>query len=207
MVTLRSVLDIVLLACVCAFALAWTAGMVYFGRRSPDGARAWLRELALSWRGRLVFAVFVIVFVLVFRGGGTAFWRHLTYWRPAIAVAGAVLAVASTALLLWSRWVLGTMWASIPLVHSGHRLVTGGPYALVRHPIYTGILGLAVGATLIRGFGGTLLILAVILVWALRRVYVEDRLMAGRFGAEYAAYRARVPALLPLPRPRAHAHH
>lgn len=206
METLRTTLDLVLLACICAFALAWAAGAVYFGRKAPDGQRTWLRGLALSWRGRLIFAAVVIAVVIATGDRWAGFWRHITYWQPAIAVFGAALAVASTALLLWSRWVLGTMWASVPLVHREHRLVTGGPYGLVRHPIYTGILGLVVGTTLVRGFGGSLLVLAVVVPWLLRRVYVEDRLMAERFGPEYHPYRARVPALLPLPRPWTHAH-
>nr|WSY50910.1 isoprenylcysteine carboxylmethyltransferase family protein [Streptomyces sp. NBC_00886] len=123
------------------------------------------------------------------------------YWQPELALLGALLAVASTALLLWARWVLGVMWASIPMVQEHHELRTDGPYRIVRHPIYTGLLGLITGAMPACGFGVWIVFLAVAVPWLLRRVRIEDGMMAGRFGASYDAYRARVPALIPWTRP------
>ena len=119
-----------------------------------------------------------------------------------LALLGGLLAVGSTALLLWARWVLGTMWASVPMVQEHHELRTDGPYGLVRHPIYTGLLGLITGSMLACGFGVWVAYLAVAVPWLLRRVRVEDDLMAGQFGAAYDTYRARVPALVPWTRPR-----
>jgi protein-S-isoprenylcysteine O-methyltransferase Ste14 len=88
------------------------------------------------------------------------------------------------------------------MVQEHHELRTDGPYGLVRHPIYTGLLGLITGSMLACGFGVWVAYLAVAVPWLLRRVRVEDDLMAGRFGAAYDAYRARVPALVPWTRPR-----
>ncbi|MEU8032268.1 isoprenylcysteine carboxylmethyltransferase family protein [Streptomyces sp. NPDC049099] len=141
-------------------------------------------------------------FILVGRFEG--FWRHLQYWRPEPARLGVLLAVASTALLLWSRWVLGTMWASVPTVREHHELRTDGPYRLVRHPIYTGLLGLVTGSVPACGFGVRVAFLVAAIPGLLRRVRVEDRLMARRFGAAYDAYRAEVPALIPHIRRTAH---
>jgi hypothetical protein len=93
------------------------------------------------------------------------------------------------------------MWASIPLVHEHHELRTEGPYRIVRHPIYTGLLGLVLGGMLACGFGVWIVFLAVAVPWLLRRVRIEDGMMADRFGATYEAYRARVPALIPWTRP------
>ena len=89
------------------------------------------------------------------------------------------------------------MWDSVPTLQEHHELRTDGPYRLVRHPIYTGMLGLIIGGMLTGGFGVWIVVLAAALPWLLRRVQVEDRMMAGRFGASYEAYRARVPALIP----------
>src|SRR5690348_2877539 len=62
-----------------------------------------------------------------------------------------------------------------------HELCTSGPYHIVRHPIYTGIVGLAPGATLVAGFGSMLLVLPCAVAFAVWRVYVEDRMMRATF--------------------------
>ncbi|MEU9450353.1 isoprenylcysteine carboxylmethyltransferase family protein [Streptomyces sp. NPDC048277] len=198
--SLHSALLAVTGICIVIFAAAWIAGAVYFGLRSRAGIRGWARGLRRTVARRVPLIVGAWLFsVLV--GHTDDFWRHLRYWQPELALLGGLLAVASTALLLWARWVLGTMWASVPLVQEHHELRTDGPYRLVRHPIYTGLLGLIVGAMLVYGFGVWTAVLLVAVPWLLRRVRTEDGLMAGRFGASYDAYRARVPALIPWIRP------
>jgi protein-S-isoprenylcysteine O-methyltransferase Ste14 len=89
------------------------------------------------------------------------------------------------------------MWAGVPTVQEDHELRTGGPYRFVRHPIYAGLLGLATGGMLAYGFGVWILFLVLAVPWLLNRVRIEDGLMAQEFGDSYAAYRARVPALIP----------
>lgn len=186
--------------CFLVFVVAWIAGAVYFGKKSQTGLRDWGRGLRRTLPGRvlLIAGVFVL-FTLVGRSRG--FWRHLQYWQPELALLGGLLAVASTALLLWARWILGTMWAGVPTVREHHELRTEGPYRLVRHPIYSGLLGLVLGAMLACGFGVWTAFLAVTVPWLLRRVHVEDGLMAHQFGASYDSYRAQVPALIPRLRP------
>ncbi|MEV5880091.1 isoprenylcysteine carboxylmethyltransferase family protein [Streptomyces sp. NPDC052101] len=200
--TLHSALVLITVVCVVVFLAAWIAGAVYFGVRSHRGVRGWARGLRRSLPRRLLLIAGVSVFSALI-GHSRGFWRHLQYWQPELAVLGALLAVASTALLLWARWVLGTMWASIPTVQEHHELRTDGPYRLVRHPIYTGLLGLVTGAMLAEGFGVRIAYLVVAVPWLLRRVKVEDGLMAAQFGPAYDAYRAEVPALIPrIPRIR-----
>ncbi|MFF2076325.1 methyltransferase family protein [Kitasatospora sp. NPDC058162] len=182
--------------CVAIFCVAWVAGVVYFAVVGRSGFRGWLGGLRRSLLRRVLLAVGVyVVLGLVDRTQG--FWRQLRYWQPELAAAGGVLVVASTGLLLWARWVLGTMWASVPAVQERHELRTDGPYGLVRHPIYTGLLGLIGGGMLACGFGVWIAYLIVVVPWLLLRVRAEDGMMAGLFGAEYEGYRARVPALVP----------
>ncbi len=199
--SLHSALVVIVAVCGLIFVLAWAAGAVYFGVKAHAGPGGWAGGLRRSLPRRAVPVLGVYAFSLVVRRIPESFWRHLRYWQPELAILGAALAVASTALLLWARWVLGTMWASVPLVREHHELRTDGPYRLVRHPIYTGMLGLISGATLACGFGVWIVVLAAAVPWLLRRVCVEDGLMAGRFGTTYDAYRASVPALIPWPRP------
>ncbi|MDF3301362.1 methyltransferase family protein [Streptomyces tropicalis] len=199
MSSLHSALVVLVAVCVAVFLVAWIAGALYFGLKSAAGPQDWARGLRRSLPRRILLIAGVYAFSLLvghFRG----FWRHLQYWQPELAVLGGLLAVASTGLLLWARWVLGTMWASVPTVREHHELRTDGPYRLVRHPIYTGLLGLTAGAMLACGFGVWTAALAVVVPWLLARVRTEDALMAGRFGPAYDAYRARVPALMPWTR-------
>lgn len=199
--SLRSALAVVITVCAAVFVAAWLVGAVYFGAKRGSGARDLARDLrrTLPRRVALIAGAWLLG-LLVRQTPGS--WRHrLEFWQPEIALLGAALAVASTAWLLWARWVLGTMWASIPMVREHHELRTDGPYRMVRHPIYTGILGLVTGAMAACGFGVWVLVLAVAVPWLLRRVRIEDGMMADRFGASYEAYRARVPALIPSLRP------
>ncbi|MER6982462.1 methyltransferase family protein [Streptomyces carpinensis] len=198
--SLHSALVVVIGVCVLIFVAAWIAGAVYFGVRSQAGLRGWARGLRRTLPRRLLLIAGAYLFSALV-GDTQGFWRHLQYWQPEPALLGGLLAVASTALLLWARWVLGTMWASVPLVKEHHELRTDGPYRLVRHPIYTGLLGLIVGGMLACGFGVWIAILVVAVPWLLWRVRTEDGLMARQFGASYDAYRAQVPALIPRIRP------
>ncbi|MGW3032985.1 methyltransferase family protein [Streptomyces sp. NPDC001178] len=182
--------------CVLVFVVAWIAGAVYFGAKSQAGLRGWARGLRRTLPRRLLLTVGALALSTLVRHS-RGFWRHLQFWQPELALLGALLAVASTALLLWARWVLGTMWASVPMVRDHHELRTDGPHRLVRHPIYTGLLGLVTGSMLACGFGVWIALMVVSIPWLLRRVRVEDGLMAGQFGTSYDAYRARVPALIP----------
>lgn len=187
--------------CVAIFLVAWIAGAVYFGVKGEAGTRGWARGLRRTLPQRALLIAGCCAFSLLVNHTPDSFWHHLQYWQPELAIPGALLVVASTALLLWARWVLGVMWASIPLVHEHHELRTEGPYRIVRHPIYTGLLGLVLGGMPACGFGMWIVFLAVAVPWLLRRVRIEDGMMADRFGASYDAYRARVPALIPWTRP------
>ena len=64
---------------------------------------------------------------------------------------GLALLLAATGLTLWARLVLGTMWSAAPAVKAEHQLRTTGPYAVTRHPIYTGLLGMMLGSGLLAG--------------------------------------------------------
>ncbi|HNX96947.1 MAG TPA: isoprenylcysteine carboxylmethyltransferase family protein [Candidatus Aminicenantes bacterium] len=110
---------------------------------------------------------------------------------------GLLLAAAGFFLMNWSVAALGRHFSVDVTVQKDHRLVTSGPYRLIRHPRYLGILVFFAGIALVfrswAGLGIALLTLA-ILLWRIRD---EEALLAERFGAEWAAYRARTRALLP----------
>jgi protein-S-isoprenylcysteine O-methyltransferase Ste14 len=72
-----------------------------------------------------------------------------------------------------------------------------GPYAITRHPIYTGLLGMLLGSALLAGLGQWIVLVAAGLVVAALKIRSEERLLLAMFPDAYAAYRERVPALLP----------
>jgi protein-S-isoprenylcysteine O-methyltransferase Ste14 len=96
------------------------------------------------------------------------------------------------------------MWSVTPnMLQQGHELRTTGPYAITRHPIYTGLSGMLLGTVLLNGLG-TLLVIVVVGVAALAvRIPTEERLMSAAFPEEYARYSKRVPRLVPHPWRRA----
>jgi len=90
------------------------------------------------------------------------------------------------------------MWSAMPnTLQAHHELRTDGPYAVTRHPIYTGLLGMILGTVLLNGLGVTLALPVVGAAIVATRIPIEERLMSSAFPDEYARYRRRVPRLLP----------
>jgi protein-S-isoprenylcysteine O-methyltransferase Ste14 len=134
---------------------------------------------------------------LLFRLVPGADWQTLTVGTLWIRIPGLVILICSTVFTLWARAALGTMWSGSPTVKAGHQLRTDGPYAVTRHPIYTGLLGMLLGTALLAGLGHWLAIFPLALLFAELRIHTEERLMLTTFPAAYPDYRRRVPQLVP----------
>ena len=98
---------------------------------------------------------------------------------------------------VWARLILGVMWSASPTVKREHKLRTGGPYAITRHPIYTGMLSMLLGTTLLAGGGRWIVAFPVFLVLVEIKLHIEERLMLAQFPEDYPGYRRRVPQLVP----------
>jgi protein-S-isoprenylcysteine O-methyltransferase Ste14 len=119
-----------------------------------------------------------------------------------IRLPGLVLLIAATAFTIWARLSLGTMWSANVVAKEGHELRTDGPYGIVRHPIYAGILGMLLGSAMLDGFGVWTLALIGGGALVLLKVRAEEGLMSDVFPSDYERYRRRVPALIPSLRRR-----
>jgi protein-S-isoprenylcysteine O-methyltransferase Ste14 len=116
-----------------------------------------------------------------------------------LGMIGDALVLAGVGFAVWARLVLGHNWSGlVMMVRDGHQLVQTGPYAIVRHPIYTGLFFAILGTTLTLGTLASWIAVASGLAGILIRVDVEERLMATEFGDAHAAYRARTRKLIPL---------
>ena len=117
-----------------------------------------------------------------------------------IVVAAFALTLMIASLLLTNSAVrtLGRQWSLGARLIEGHQLVTQGPYGLVRHPIYVGLLGMLLATGLVLGrFVLVVPAVALYVSGTILRTRVEERLLADAFGITYEQYAARVPALFP----------
>ena len=115
----------------------------------------------------------------------------------------AALALGATGdVLMWTAIThLGCQFRIQAGLYHDHQLVRSGPYSLVRHPIYAGLLAVTLATGLLQApWPWVLVALAVFVAGTEIRVRTEDRLLASRFGAEFAEYKKTVPAYLPFVR-------
>jgi protein-S-isoprenylcysteine O-methyltransferase len=159
-------------------------------------ARRTARRLALE--GQLpVTALLIIGFVLLFIPGflGPPITPRDWQW----GVAGLVLTVAGTGFAIWARLTIGRNWSgTVITLKVEHELVQRGPYAIVRHPIYFGLAVAMLGTALTKGVPSAYLGFVLGLIAYLIRVAMEERLMAGHFGATFEAYRRHTRKLVPF---------
>ena len=179
------------------FMAAVLGGMARALRRSR-GRASGLGAHALRWP----------VYVLI---GVPFFMLAVLLWRPlplilspalsAVALAlGVLLYFPGLALAVWGRLALGEMYnvsmAVGAQLFAGHRLIISGPYALVRHPMYAGIILASWGSLLIYRTW-TCAVLAVMFLGLAVRARREEQVLAAEFGPEWEAYRQRVPGWIP----------
>jgi protein-S-isoprenylcysteine O-methyltransferase Ste14 len=117
---------------------------------------------------------------------------------PMLAIAGVCLAAAGVGFAIWARRHLGSYWSANVTIKDKHRLIRTGPYALVRHPIYTGLLTALVGTALVIGEWHALIAVSIALVAMIRKIRLEERWLGQHMGEEYRRYRAETRALVPL---------
>jgi protein-S-isoprenylcysteine O-methyltransferase Ste14 len=175
--------------CWIAFAAVWLITANYSQSRAPA-------QRQRSWYGTGAIPVAVIC-VLVQVAVPYRDWHSVTFDAPWARFLGLAILLAATGLTLWARFVLGLMWSAAPAVREGHQLRTSGPYAITRHPIYTGLLGMMLGTMLLAGAGPWIVPFPVALIFIEFKIRIEERLMTAEFPDEYPRYRKRVPQLIP----------
>lgn len=122
-----------------------------------------------------------------------------------VAVAGLLLSVAGVGLAVWGKLRLGRWFSATFGVKEGHELITDGPYAVTRHPIYTGLLLAIAGAALVWNSGLTLLLAVMMSAPFFLHTVYEEAMFEKHFGRAYFDYERRVPRLVPFAR-RANRH-
>jgi protein-S-isoprenylcysteine O-methyltransferase Ste14 len=116
---------------------------------------------------------------------------------PLIVVSGLALQAGAILLAVWARRHLGRNWSGAITQTVDHQLVQSGPYRLVRHPIYSAMLGLFIGTALVSGELHALIAVTVIVIAYWRKVRLEERHLRTVFGARYDEYRHGTWAVVP----------
>jgi protein-S-isoprenylcysteine O-methyltransferase Ste14 len=124
--------------------------------------------------------------------------RRFLPMTPALSYLGLALTVLGLAFAVWSRFYLGRNWSAVVTVKEDHQLKRSGPYAIVRHPIYSGFMLATLGSAIAFGeLGGLLAAVLIVAAWGYK-ARLEEAAMIEQFGAEYENYRREVKGLVPF---------
>ena len=145
----------------------------------------------VGWLLVAVQAILIVAVVLLPPG---SLWPTPTW----VSVTGWTISLLGGAWAVWAAVRLGDRLTPTPVPRDGGDLRTGGPYAHVRHPIYTGVLLIVVGITLRNGGAPALLLTVVTVGFFHAKAAFEERLLTERFPG-YPSYAADTPRFVPRP--------
>lgn len=182
------------------FATMWLAWLVYWYvlsrrvkatvRREPFYSRL-ARLIPIFLAAALLFPPHLPIPVLNERFLPLASWR---VWGGI----GATLVFIGLLFTVWARTHLGKNWSGFVTLKKDHELVTSGPYRLVRHPIYTGLLLALIGQAIACGEWRGVIAVVLMLGAFWQKLQIEERWMCEQFGDAYRVYSQRVAALIPF---------
>ena len=172
--------------------ILWILWLGYWWFEARNTARTQKSESLLTavvYRGATVVGI-VLIFGL--KRPRTQLWPVSV---PSLCIA-VILMVCGFAFAIWARRHIGRFWSARVTLKEGHQLIESGPYNLVRHPIYSGLL-LSMAATVMTiGTGQSACGYALLVGALIFKLAAEERLLAANFGEEYKEYQKRVKALI-----------
>ena len=174
----------------------WIAWVVYWVIMAFGTKRTVERSAFVGYR--LVAGLLVVGLVAAGRLLHVSSRSHLWHTTAALEVVTDCIVVAGVAFSVWARITLGRNWSAEVTFKQDHELIESGPYALARHPIYTGLIAMALGTAINYGRAagfGLLVSLCGGLWWKARQ---EERIMSRHFPEAYAEYKSRVRAIIPF---------
>ena len=174
--------------------LVWVVYWIAAARQAAANRRTESSLTGASYRVPLLIGIILMVFShWSLAGIGFDLWSLY----PFILGIAVIMTVVGLSFAVWARLHLGKYWSGRITLKVDHRVIQTGPYAWVRHPIYSGLilalLGTAISLGTVRAFLG----FAFILVSFLRKLTLEENWLRSHFGTEYELYQKRVGALIP----------
>jgi protein-S-isoprenylcysteine O-methyltransferase Ste14 len=179
------------------FPALWIAFLLYWQIKAANTKATQRLEPAASRILRVL--AFLLAIILLSTTLIPLPWLYLHLWPTSFWPfwLGVVLTLAGLLFAIWAREHLGANWSRSVTLKQDHELITSGPYALVRHPIYTGILTGFLGSVLAEGQVRSLIafLLVSLALWA--KLRLEEQWMRSQFGDTYAAYTQHTAVLVP----------
>lgn len=175
----------------------WVVFSLWWGVRLVANQRVAETE---SFGSRLVYMVPFVTSVWLLCSRRPLGPLDFALWprTPLVEWLGLAVEAVGIVFAIVARETLGKLWSGAVTLKEGHRIIRRGPYAVVRHPIYTGILTGFLGAVIAHGQARALLALFLAASCFQRKIQLEERLLVGHFGDEYRDYRRQVRALIPF---------
>jgi protein-S-isoprenylcysteine O-methyltransferase Ste14 len=155
------------------------------------------RTVTRGRRGRPVALLIIVIGALAIRVVRPSGPNDLMVSSPVIRGIGAALVLCGLGIAVWARVILGRNWGMPMSEKEQPQLVTAGPYGLIRHPIYSGIVLATIGTALAVSLGW-LVPAAVIAAYFGYSATVEERMLTQQFPDTYPGYRARTKMLIPF---------
>jgi len=175
----------------------WTAWLIYWAISAQNARQAQIRE-PFRWR-MFTLVILVVAAMLIFspylRLGFLG--QRFVPSGKLVEGSGLILMLAGFAVSIWARRHLGEFWSARVTLKVDHQLIQTGPYARVRHPIYSGILLAMLGTAVFVGEWRALLGVALFFAAHWQKARREEKLLAREFGATYEQYCGRTGALIP----------
>jgi len=178
--------------------VTWLCWALYWGFAAIGTKATTRRESAAS---RLVYIVPIALGALALLASHPLAGMLRRRFVPATEAwfwIGWGVTLAGMALTVWARAWLGRNWSGTVTLKEDHELICSGPYAYMRHPIYSGVLLALIGTAIAIGEWQALVGVALVAVALVRKMAIEERFMHEQFGEAYADYRAKVRALVPF---------
>lgn len=178
-----------LIACILGFVLF----SLYWEIAAKDAAPAKSSES----RGSRAIHVVLVNFALLLEITPVSGFGRYVPASPLIMMAGVAVEAIGLFLAIWARRHLGRNWSGEITIKVEHQLIRSGPYRLLRHPIYTGLLAMYAGPAMVTGEWHALIGVAMAAFAYWRKIRLEERNLEVAFGADYDAYRRDTWALVP----------
>lgn len=175
----------------------WIVFLVYWLASALSLNKMKRREPPGEWAVRMV--LLGIAFLLLDRS--LAAWgdlnRRFIPYSDAVEDTGAVLTCLGIGFAIWARYHIGRYWSSTVSLRADHQLIRTGPYAHIRHPIYTGILLAILGTGLAVGRYRAIVAFAIMLAGFAWKASREEALLKGEFGPAFEEHKRATGFFLP----------
>jgi len=177
----------------CLLAGLWLLGTLYWCAGALDSKKIAYRQpryQLLAYAAAVTGGILVISMVPQLQ-------KQVVPYSLIQQFAGIGLCTGGVAFAVWARAVLGRNWSATVALKEGHELIQRGPYRIVRHPIYTGLLGAIAGTLLaLKPSFASIAYMAIATACIVVKLKHEEKLLMGLFPVEYAAYKRKVKGSL-----------